>query len=230
MAHLDSRGAAADESVGARLGESIAGTDTVIVGGDANTANADTVAAPIIVGKIAGQYGVKGWLKVHSFTRPPAQILRYPRWLLKARRDAGWRPVQVDAAREQAQKLLAKLAGVDDRSAAEPLAGQWIAIAESQLDPLPPGEYYWSDLIGLAVVNLDGVELGVVAQLIETGANDVLVVRDGDGATERLLPWDPRAIVEVELAAGRLRVDWDADWDVARAAGGVDTVATTVAD
>lgn len=189
--------------------------------GDALDAQGAAAASPaVVVGKIAGQYGVKGWLKVQSFTRPPAQILRYQNWQLAARRDADcdWRPVQVAATRSQAQKLLAKLDGVDDRSAAEQLAGQWIAIAESQLTPLPPGEYYWSDLIGLAAVNLRGVELGVVEQLIETGANDVLVVRDG--ATERLLPWAPRVIVEVELAAGRLRVDWDADWDVARAAAG----------
>lgn len=198
-------------------GGTVTTVTTAAATADARASAADS--APVIVGKIAGQHGVKGWLKVHSYTRPAAQILRYRRWLLAGRRDAcDWRPVQVAAAREQAPRLLAKLAGVDDRTAGEELAGQWIAVAESQLARLPPGEYYWSDLIGLAVVNRAGAELGVVDHLLETGANDVLVVRDG--ATERLLPWSPRAIVAVDVAAGRLRVDWDADWDVdARAAG-----------
>ncbi|MDD9812589.1 MAG: ribosome maturation factor RimM [Gammaproteobacteria bacterium] len=174
----------------------------------------DATPAPVIVGKISAPAGVKGWLKVHSFTRPVAQILRYRRWLLAGRRDGDWRAFQVTAAREQPPKLLAKLAGVDDRNTVDALAGRWIAVAPAQLEALPPGEYYWSDLIGLTVVNQDGVELGVVDHLLETGANDVLVVRQerrpGAGAQELLLPWSPHAIVEVDVAAGRLRVDWDA--------------------
>ena len=198
--------------------------DTVAAGnGDATVGNAaagsDATAAPVIVGKISAPAGVKGWLKVHSFTRPAAQILRYRRWLLAGRRDGDWRAFQVTAAREQPPKLLAKLAGVDDRNTVESLTGRWIAVAPAQLEALPPGEYYWSDLIGLAVVNQGGVELGVVDHLLETGANDVLVVRQergqGAGAQEILLPWSPHAIVEVDVAAGRLRVDWDADWDTA---------------
>jgi len=193
-----------------------AGTGTVadINAGAGNAAAGSDATAPVIVGKISAPAGVKGWLKVHSFTRPAAQILRYRRWLLAGRRDGDWRAFQVTAAREQPPKLLAKLAGVDDRNTVEALAGRWIAVAPAQLEALPPGEYYWSDLIGLAVVNQGGVELGVVDHLLETGANDVLVVRQerrpGAGAQELLLPWSPHAIVTVDVAAGRLRVDWDA--------------------
>lgn len=165
---------------------------------------------PVIVGRVIGQHGVRGWLKVYSYTRPAAQILEYDRWMLADRNDATeWRGLRVTSTRRQARKLLAKLEGVDDREVAGELSGKWIAIERTQLAELPPDEYYWSDLIGLCVVDQDGVELGVVDHLIETGANDVLAVR-GDG-DERLLPWSPHVIVEVDVAAGRLRVQWDAD-------------------
>lgn len=173
----------------------------------------------VIVGKVSGQYGVQGWVKVYSYTRPVEQILEYQRWMLAERPDADeWRPVRVTSARRQSKKLLAKLAGIDDRNGADQLAGKWIAVRPGQLPPLPEGEYYWDDLTGLSVVNQHGVDLGVVDYLIETGANDVLAVRragtvndSGDDPSERLLPWSPEVIVEVDLAGGRIRVDWDAD-------------------
>lgn len=180
---------------------------------------ADENRAPVIVGKIGVQYGVKGWIKVYSYTRPAAQILEYARWMLAAQPDSGdWQSVKVASVRRQSKKLLAKLAGIDDRNGADELAGKWIAIRPSQLPRLPRGEYYWSDLTGLAVVNQDGVELGVVDHLVETGANDVLAVRRDDPANvaaeaagERLLPWSPEVIVAVDLEGGRIRVEWHPD-------------------
>ena len=176
--------------------------------------NPPSPVIPVVLGKISGQHGVKGWITVRSYTRPAAQILDYAEWMLGARADADdWQPVRVAATR-QSKKLLAKLAGVDDRTAAEALAGRWIAVQSSQLPPLPRGEYYWSDLTGLRVVNQDGVELGVVDHLVETGANDVLAVqRPGPpgAAGERLLPWSPTVIVEVDLEGGCIRVAWDPD-------------------
>ena len=184
-------------------------------------AGSDESHSPVIVGKISGQYGVKGWIKVYSYTRPAAQILEYARWMLAAQPDSGdWQSVTVASVRRQSKKLLAKLAGIDDRSGADELLGQWIAVRPSQFPRLPRGEYYWSDLTGLGVVNQDGVELGVVAHLVETGANDVLVVRDDPAnvaadttaaAGERLLPWLPEVIVEVDLEGGRIRVEWNPD-------------------
>ncbi len=174
---------------------------------------------PVIVGRITGHYGVKGWLKVYSYTRPAEQILEYNRWMLAERRDsADWRSVRVAAARQQSKKLLAKIAEVEDYDASEALIGKWIAVAKSQLARLPAGEYYWSDLTGLSVVNQDGVELGIVDHLLETGANDVLVVRDGgdtasvDSAVERLLPWCADVIIEVNVAGGYIRVEWEPDY------------------
>ena len=183
-------------------------------------AGSDESHSPVIVGKISGQYGVKGWIKVYSYTRPAAQILEYARWMLAAQPDSGdWQSVTVASVRRQSKKLLAKLAGIDDRSGADELLGKWIAVRPSQFPRLPRGEYYWSDLTGLGVVNQDGVELGVVAHLVETGANDVLVVRDDPAnvaadttaAGERLLPWLPEVIVEVDLEGGRIRVEWNPD-------------------
>ena len=110
-----------------------------------------------------------------------------------------------------------KLRGVDDRDAAAALAGQWIGIARAQLPTLPDGEYYWHDLLGLAVLTDAGDDLGVVDHIIETGANDVLAVRHAGG--ERLLPWSPDVVGSVDLAGGRIYVRWDADYDDDDAAG-----------
>ncbi|MGI9310573.1 MAG: ribosome maturation factor RimM [bacterium] len=179
-------------------------------------AQCDADQSPVIVGRIAGSHGVRGWVKVESFTRPAQEILQYRRWLLAQQRDADdWRAVQVALTRGQPKSLLAKLDGIDARDDSDALRGQWIAVRRAQLARLAPGEYYWSDLIGLAVINQDGVELGVVDHLLETGANDVLVVRGRDaadeaGAPEHLLPWSPQAIVAVDLGSGCLRVRWDA--------------------
>jgi 16S rRNA processing protein RimM len=171
---------------------------------------AESQPRPVVVGKITAPHGVAGWLKVFSHTRPPEQLLHYADWLLAARADAAqWTKVQPRASRQRARQLFVKLDVCNDRNAAEALRGHWIAIDPAQLAKLPPGEYYWSDLIGLAVINREAIALGAVDHLLETGANDVLVVRDG--ATERLLPWAPHVIVAVDLSAGRLVVDWPAD-------------------
>ncbi len=171
---------------------------------------------PVVVGKIGAPSGLKGWFNVYSHTRPAAKILEYDRWLLANRPDADeWMAVAVASVRQQSEKLRAKLAGVDDRNGADGLVGKWIAVDPSQLAQLPKGEYYWSDLTGLSVVDQDGVELGIVDHLVETGANDVLVVRhpgvendSTDGADEHLLPWSPDVIIEVDLEGGRIRVNW----------------------
>ncbi len=179
---------------------------------------ADVVASQqrVVMGKISGQHGIKGWIRVHSYTRPLEQILEYDRWLLAAHPDSdAWQSVTLTEVRWQAKKLLAKLDGVDDRNAADSLAGKWIAVHSSQLAQLPKGEYYWSDLIGLLVVNQDGVELGMVEHLVETGANDVLAVRPvgaaADDASARLLPWSPTVIRAVDINGGCIRVEWAVD-------------------
>lgn len=167
----------------------------------------------IVVGKINGVHGVKGWVKVFSNTDPREGITKYNPWFLKHPNiNAGqWREIKVEAGRPQAKTVIAKLEGYDDRDEALQLVGAEIAISSDQLKPLGQHEYYWRDLIGLRVINQQDVELGVVDSLFETGANDVLVVKDG--TQERLVPWTlGHAVLEVDLEQGVIRVDWDEDF------------------
>ena len=170
----------------------------------------------LIVGKISGVYGVKGWIKVHSDTDPREGIAEYNPWYIKqgGHGKGEWREIRVEACRRHAKTVIAKLAGVDDRDAAMQLSAALIAIRPDQLQALGEDEFYWRDLIGLRVFNREGIELGTVRRLMETGANDVLVVsREAKGDKEHLVPWTPgEAILQVDLELGRIDVDWDADF------------------
>jgi 16S rRNA processing protein RimM len=162
----------------------------------------------IILGRISGLFGVKGWVKIYSHTSPREGILRYKTWYLK--RDGDWDAARLEQGHTQGKGVVAKLEGLDERDQAALLIGADIAVRREQLPKLKPDEYYWSDLEGLRVVNLEGVDLGVVSHLFETGANDVLVVK---GERERLIPYTrDLAVKEVDLQAGRILVDWDPDF------------------
>ena len=161
----------------------------------------------VVLGRISGIYGVQGWVKVYSETRVREDILGYDEWLL--RRPGGWQKVQLIDGRMQGEGVIARLEGVNDRDAARGLIGTEIAVPRRELPPAEPGEYYWSDLEGLKVVNLEGVELGTVSHLFETGANDVLVVV---GERQRLIPFTRDAVKDVDLQSRTLRVDWDAEF------------------
>lgn len=158
-------------------------------------------------GRITGLFGVQGWVKVFSHARPREAIVDYSPWLVKTAGD--WREMVVEAGRAHGKGVVVKLAGVDDRDQASQLIGADIAIRYAQLPPPSKGEYYWAQLVGLEVVNLAGQSLGKVDHLFETGANDVLVVRNGK---ERWLPVTADVFREVDLEAGLIRVDWDADF------------------
>jgi len=158
-------------------------------------------------GRINGLFGVQGWVKVFSHARPREAIIGYSPWLVKL--GGEWREVKVEEGRAQGKGVVAKLAGYDDRDQAGQLIGAEIAIRLEQLPPLKKGEYYWAQLVGLEVVNLAGERLGKVDHLFDTGANDVMVVRNG---RERWLPATADVIREVDLEAGVIRVDWDADF------------------
>lgn len=158
-------------------------------------------------GRITGLFGVQGWVKVFSHARPREAIIDYSPWFVKTAE--GWREMVVEDGRAQGKGVVAKLVGVDDRDQASKLIGADIEIKFSQLPPPSKGEYYWAQLVGLEVVNLAGQSFGKVDHLVETGANDVLVVRNGK---ERWLPVTPNVIREVNLEAGVIRVDWDADF------------------
>ncbi|MES9818245.1 MAG: ribosome maturation factor RimM [Candidatus Thiodiazotropha sp.] len=162
----------------------------------------------IIMGRVSGLFGVRGWLKIYSHTSPREGIVRYRDWYLK--RGDDWKRHRLVAGRSQGKGVVAQLQGIDNRDLATPLVNCDIAVRREQLPPLESGEYYWNDLQGLRVLNLQGIELGVVSHLFETGANDVLVVR---GERERLIPYTKgEAIREVDLEHGRVIVDWDPDF------------------
>jgi len=162
----------------------------------------------INVGKISGVFGVKGWVKVFSFTDIRENILNYSPWLLK--KDSESRSVTVIDGKLQGKAVVAQLEGVDDRDQAATLMGWDIFISPVQLPKAAKGEYYWSDLIGLAVETTLGVQLGSVEGLLETGANDVLIVK---GERERVIPFlQGQTIINIDLNAGRMVVDWDPDF------------------
>jgi len=162
----------------------------------------------ISLGNISGVFGVKGWLKVHSFTDPREKIVEYDSWQVK--HQGRWREVKLDGGKRQGKTIVAKLIGLDDRDEAILYQGNEIAIFPRQLDKLQQGEYYWHQLTGLKVVTIDGVELGSVHHLLETGANDVLVVR---GDRERLIPFTVgNAVTEVNLSTETITVDWDPEF------------------
>jgi 16S rRNA processing protein RimM len=164
-------------------------------------------AAPVKLGRIVGLFGVRGWVKVYSDTRPREAILGYNPWLLEL---AGhWREYRLAEGRVQGPGIVARLEGCGDRGQAQLLVGATVAVRREQLPKPGPGEYYWSELEGLKVVNLRGETLGVVSHLFETGANDVMVVA---GEREHLIPFTRDAVREVDLAARIVRVDWERDF------------------
>lgn len=167
-----------------------------------------------VLGQLTSVYGVKGWLKVYSHTDPMENILSYSPWLLKI--EGQWKPVEVEASKKHGKGLIAKLVGVSDRDVARQFCGAEIAVDRSLLPQLEAGEYYWSQLEKLSVYTLNGELLGRVSHLIETGSNDVLVVRgnaESIDRKERMIPYLPDQVIkEINLEAGTMRVDWDPEF------------------
>ncbi|MBD1553658.1 ribosome maturation factor RimM [Pseudomonas typographi] len=165
----------------------------------------------IVIGKIVSVHGVRGEVKVYSFTDPIDNLLHYPHWTLRHEGDV--KQVVLMQGRLQNKVLVAKLNGLDDREQARLLAGYEICIARSLLPALTHGDYYWYQLEGLKVINSPGELLGKVDHLLETGANDVMVVKPCAGSLddrERLLPYTDGCVLDIDLAAGEMRVEWDA--------------------
>ncbi|MCC7249166.1 MAG: ribosome maturation factor RimM [Lysobacter sp.] len=163
----------------------------------------------ILVGRIHGAFGVRGEVKLESLTEPASNLLRYQPWIL---RDALGREREIADARARpgGKGLIGTLPGVDDRDAAEALRGAELYVPRSALPPPKDGEFYWVDLEGLRVENLEGVPFGVVDRVFPNGANDVLIAK---GDRERMIPFvRPDFVRELDFDAGRIVVDWDADF------------------
>jgi 16S rRNA processing protein RimM len=176
----------------------------------ATTAAADDY---LVIGKIFSVHGVRGEVKVYSFTDPIDNLLDYSNWTL--RRGSEVRQVELASGRLQNKVLVVKLKGLDDREEARLLSGFEICVLRSLLPDLTDGEYYWYQLEGLKVIDQLGQLLGTVHHLLETGANDVMVVKACTGSLddrERLLPYTEQCVLAVDLAAGEMRVEWDADF------------------
>ena len=171
-------------------------------------------AEHLVVGRITGPYGVRGWVKIRSYTEPMEGLLGYREHHIR-RRDGSWNAVQLEQGREHGKGLVARLRGVDDRSAAEAVVGCELGVEAGQLPPLAKDEFYWHQLQGLEV-RAGGELLGRVEHLLETGANDVLVVSPCPGSRDRrqrLIPWLPGTVVSrVDLAEASLDVDWDPEF------------------
>lgn len=162
----------------------------------------------VVIGKLVGVYGVRGWVKVFSHTAPKENIFEYAPWYLKI--NGRWQSVKVLTGRVQGKGLVAHIESYNDREQVQSIMGAEIAIHRDQLPTLAKDEYYWADLIGLSVVTRDGVALGKVDHLFSTGANDVVVVK---GEREHLVPFvQGQYVLEIDLAAGVMQVDWDPEF------------------
>ncbi len=169
----------------------------------------ESPASNILIGRICGAYGIRGWVRIHSYTRPRENIFAYDPWSLTGRGEAV--TVRLAEARPHGKGLVARFQGYDDRDAVIPLMNRNIEIPRSQLPDPDPGEYYWSDLVGLRVHNRAGDQLGRVHGLLETGASDVLQIQGEEGVSY-LIPFVQGVYVDtLDLRAGTMQVDWDRD-------------------
>jgi 16S rRNA processing protein RimM len=172
------------------------------------------------MGRISAPFGIKGWVKVEPYTAEPRNLLAYPTWWVGS--EKGWRSVQVERGEVHGPSVVVKLPGCEDRDAAALYRGLEVAVPRDALPPAGKDEYYWADLVGCRVVNLQDEEYGAVTRLFETGANDVMVV-EGDGGSdsagsadarerERLIPFIADVVREVDVAGRVIRVDWAPDY------------------
>lgn len=166
------------------------------------------------LGKFGKVFGIKGWLRLISFTTPPENILSYDSLLIEI--DGKWETLDIDQSQVQANGLVVHVEGVNDPDTARQLTGTGIWIESSALPALPEGEYYWHQLQGLSVINQHGEVFGEVAELMATGANDVLVVAPNADSTddrERLIPYLSGSVVkQVSLDKRQIVVEWEADY------------------
>lgn len=166
----------------------------------------------VLIGKVGAVYGIKGWVKIHAFTELPEAIFDYSPWSLKL--GGKEQSVEIVDWRKHNNGLIARISGVEDRDVAQRYVSSEIFVDEALLPELPEGEFYWRDLIGMSVVTDKGYDLGQVSDIMETGSNDVLVVKanrnDGFGKNERLIPYlEDQVIKSVSNETKQITVDWD---------------------
>lgn len=158
----------------------------------------------IIIGRFGSVYGIKGWIKIISFTDPKQKILQYQPWWIK--KNQQWQQIHTEDSRWHGKDIIAKLPNINDRDLAKTYTNIDINIQHNQLPKLPKGEYYWSDLEELTVIDKLGKKLGMVDHLMETGSNDVLVIKNGK---QHLIPYTDNVIIKVDLKKKIIKVDWE---------------------
>ncbi len=167
----------------------------------------------VVMARIAGPFGIKGWVKLQTFTDAPDSLDAYASWLIRDSKlpaSAPWREVVLEDFAVNVKGVVAKLEGFDDRTSVEGFVKFDVAIPRADLVEADEGEHFWIDLIGATVSNPAGDALGVVDTLMETGANDVLVVQHAGG--QRLIPFVDAVIVKVDRTLKQIVVNWEADW------------------
>ncbi|MGL9733951.1 MAG: ribosome maturation factor RimM [Symbiopectobacterium sp.] len=167
---------------------------------------------PIVMGKIGSTYAIRGWLRVFSSTEETERIFDYQPWHIQSQ--GSWQIVEIESWKHHNQDLIIKVKGVDDRNAANLLTNAEIVVDSAQFPDLEEGNYYWKDLFGCEVITSAGYQLGKVIDMMETGSNDVLVVKanlkDAFGAKERLIPFLTGQVIKfVDLSTKTIEVDWD---------------------
>jgi 16S rRNA processing protein RimM len=161
----------------------------------------------VIIGRFGSTHGIRGWLKVHSFTDPADNIVDYLPWLIEQQQN--WHPLAIEQLQNSSHIILAKIAGCNTPEQACAYVNKLIAIERESLPILKKDEYYWSDLEGLQVINQQGIQLGTIDHLFATGANDVMVVK---GDKERLIPYINNTVLQIDLTQGIMIVDWDPEF------------------
>jgi len=169
----------------------------------------------ILLGKISGVHGIKGWVKIFSYTTPRIKITEYSQWYMRSSKNQSWVSLELIEGKEQGKNIIARLDGVNYRDEAEALVGTEIAIHKDQLEVLAENEYFWRDLIGLSVETITGEKLGQIDWLFNTGSNDVIVVKDTESADakEHLLPFVFDDVIKsVDIEKSLMVVDWDPEF------------------
>lgn len=161
----------------------------------------------VVMGRVAAPHGIKGWIKVQPFTQETDGLLGYPEWWLGS--GEIWASRRVLESAVHGVTVLARLEGCEDRDAAFALKGMQVGVPRDLLPESREGEYYWSDLLGMQVQNGRGELLGRVVKLMETGANQILVL---EGEREVLVPFVENVILSVDLAGKRIVADWELDY------------------
>lgn len=159
----------------------------------------------VVMGRIGGSFGIKGWLKLQVFSEEIDTLGKYKNWYL-SNDEKNWKLTKVEQYKISTNKVSVKFYDVDDRTTSDPYKGYLVGVPRDSLPKLKENEYYWNDLIGYKVINLQDILLGQVDTFLETGANDVMVV---EGTKQRLIPYTPSTIIKIDKKQQKIAVDWD---------------------